>query len=161
MLATLVRIAPRSSWLAPDFHRCAIKTRDMERAKGLACASVQVVGVAMHVVCVQHDFVCRCGSLFRSLDNIFFSAATLFFFLEIVDCPGSPDCSSHGDCVPAFSAPFVHTCNCTYGWKGDLCEIPVCPSDCSGSAPYIPEIFTHNNPIISNSKQQGEICFEF
>lgn len=34
-------------------------------------------------------------------------------------------CSGHGSCN--------RTCNCEDKWKGDFCEVPKCPKDCSGN----------------------------
>jgi hypothetical protein len=41
------------------------------------------------------------------------------------DCPGTPDCNLHGECVAASPA----YCSCYDGWTGNACEIPHCPGN--------------------------------
>jgi len=50
---------------------------------------------------------------------------------SIANCPGEPDCSSHGSCVTNTTYP---TCKCDRGWDGDSCQFPLCPGlpACSG-----------------------------
>ena len=40
------------------------------------------------------------------------------------ECSGN--CSGRGGCVNG-------TCNCTGGWRGERCQLPVCPNDCYDS----------------------------
>eukprot|EP01090_Pellita_catalonica_P001463 TRINITY_DN11208_c0_g1_i1.p1 TRINITY_DN11208_c0_g1~~TRINITY_DN11208_c0_g1_i1.p1 ORF type:complete len:718 (-),score=61.27 TRINITY_DN11208_c0_g1_i1:19-2172(-) len=97
----------KAGWQLSERNDCSL---------GVMRCPGQVSECSDHGICDESTGTCLCDETWRGSD------------CSIQDCPGSADCSHHGDCV---STNGTNECICDQEWYGEDCAEPICTENCN------------------------------
>uniref|UniRef100_H2Z5F1 EGF-like domain-containing protein n=1 Tax=Ciona savignyi TaxID=51511 RepID=H2Z5F1_CIOSA len=138
---------------------------DTDRWTGRVCNEARCPGSS-----ISGSFLQYCsgrGLCNKALHQCYCEPGWLGGDCSVIDCPGDPDCSSHGSCGLSQDAQPVCTCsdgtcdcNPLSGWRGESCEVPGCPGynglDCTGHG----ECISSTHTCVCDAGWRGVACHE-